>query len=455
MARSSSSGAPSIRARPRTSPSTSSARRRGRRRVLPGADRRGPCPRGAPHAAPDRRRRHRRGRRPGRGAVRPARHEDDPDDLEGGRARQAVHEHVALHEVRRREPVLHDRGPGRRELFERPRTRSGRTIRAPPTCRPRLRRRPVPVQGHDAARGVHERSLPARPSRDAGQRGAAGLHRVGARAALRRLQGKTIGILGMAFKAESDDARASLSYKLRKLLAWAGATVCAPTRTSRTTGSRRSTASSRTARSSSSACPTGYRGLEVGGKDVVDVWGALGCRHPAVTSPLERPRRAGANGDASIAADLPTIYARRFSDADAPRRGGVWRELTRFLQRYIPESAVGRSTSPAIVARSSTRFARASAGRWTSAMCREHLAPDVQVRPEQRTRPGRVLDAETFDVVFMSNYLEHLGSADEVVEQLRVSAALLKPGGQVGHPAAEHPASSVGRTGTSSITRHR
>ena len=30
------------------------------------------------------------------------------------------------------------------------------------------------------------------------------------------LQGKTVGILGMAFKAESDDTRASLSYKLRK-----------------------------------------------------------------------------------------------------------------------------------------------------------------------------------------------------------------------------------------------
>ncbi len=37
------------------------------------------------------------------------------------------------------------------------------------------------------------------------------------------LRGKTVGILGMAFKAESDDPRASLSYKLRKLLRWAGA----------------------------------------------------------------------------------------------------------------------------------------------------------------------------------------------------------------------------------------
>src|SRR5829696_1511607 len=39
------------------------------------------------------------------------------------------------------------------------------------------------------------------------------------------LSGKTVGILGMAFKAESDDTRASLSYKLRKLLSWAGANV--------------------------------------------------------------------------------------------------------------------------------------------------------------------------------------------------------------------------------------
>ena len=31
----------------------------------------------------------------------------------------------------------------------------------------------------------------------------------------------------MAFKAESDDPRASLSYKLRKLLSWAGARVLA------------------------------------------------------------------------------------------------------------------------------------------------------------------------------------------------------------------------------------
>jgi UDP-N-acetyl-D-mannosaminuronic acid dehydrogenase len=40
-----------------------------------------------------------------------------------------------------------------------------------------------------------------------------------------RLAGRTLGILGMAFKGESDDPRASLSYKLRKLALFSGAHV--------------------------------------------------------------------------------------------------------------------------------------------------------------------------------------------------------------------------------------
>ena len=39
------------------------------------------------------------------------------------------------------------------------------------------------------------------------------------------VRGKAVGILGMAFKAESDDIRDSLSYKLKKILEFRGATV--------------------------------------------------------------------------------------------------------------------------------------------------------------------------------------------------------------------------------------
>ena len=119
-------------------PAPRRARLRRGRRVLPGADRRGPRARGAPHAAPDRRRR-RRPRRPSAPTALFGQlgRQDDPDDDQGSRARQAVHEHLAVHEVRRREPVLHDRRPGRRGLHERPATRSARTTRGPRTCRVR------------------------------------------------------------------------------------------------------------------------------------------------------------------------------------------------------------------------------------------------------------------------------------------------------------------------------
>jgi UDP-N-acetyl-D-mannosaminuronic acid dehydrogenase len=91
------------------------------------------------------------------------------------------------------------------------------------------------------------------------------------------LEDKTVGILGMAFKAESDDARASLSYKLRKLLSWAGARVlCSDPYVvdDRLVPADRLVADSDVI--VLGAPHRAYRGLEIGGKDVVDVWGAMG-----------------------------------------------------------------------------------------------------------------------------------------------------------------------------------
>jgi len=91
------------------------------------------------------------------------------------------------------------------------------------------------------------------------------------------LGGRRIGILGMAFKAESDDPRASLSYKLRKLLLWSGASVLA---TDPYVDDDRLVPLDAVLEGSEilvlGAPHQAYRSLEVGGRDVVDVWGAMG-----------------------------------------------------------------------------------------------------------------------------------------------------------------------------------
>lgn len=93
-----------------------------------------------------------------------------------------------------------------------------------------------------------------------------------------RLTGKKIGILGMAFKAESDDTRASLSYKLRKLLSWAGARVVC---TDPYVIDDRLVPLQQVLDESEvlvlGAPHRVYLGLQIGGKDIVDVWGALGA----------------------------------------------------------------------------------------------------------------------------------------------------------------------------------
>jgi len=91
------------------------------------------------------------------------------------------------------------------------------------------------------------------------------------------LAGRRIGILGMAFKAESDDPRASLSYKLRKLLIWAGAEVLATDPYVR--DDRLVPLDDVLARAEIlvlGAPHRAYAGLEVGSRDVIDIWGAMG-----------------------------------------------------------------------------------------------------------------------------------------------------------------------------------
>jgi UDP-N-acetyl-D-mannosaminuronic acid dehydrogenase len=91
------------------------------------------------------------------------------------------------------------------------------------------------------------------------------------------LQGRTVGILGMAFKGESDDPRASLSYKLRKLAQFKGARVLCTDPYIEDPSFEPLEKVLRESELLVIAAPhRAYRKLELGDRDVVDVWGITG-----------------------------------------------------------------------------------------------------------------------------------------------------------------------------------
>ena len=123
------------------------------------------------------------------------------------------------------------------------------------------------------------------------------------------------------------------------------------------------------------------------------------------------------------------MYAQRFSDADARRKLAVWRELTRWLQRYVPlEAAVLDLACDRGAFINQIRAAE----RWAVDVrdVRQHLDPGVRFVQSDGLSLREVMPAKSMDVVFVSNYLEHLPSADVVIEQLKVVFDLLKPGGR-------------------------
>jgi UDP-N-acetyl-D-mannosaminuronic acid dehydrogenase len=93
----------------------------------------------------------------------------------------------------------------------------------------------------------------------------------------RSLQGRTVGILGMAFKGESDDPRASLSYKLRKLAAFKGARVmCTDPFVEDPSFESLEKVVSESDILVIAAPHHAYKTIDLAGREVVDIWGITG-----------------------------------------------------------------------------------------------------------------------------------------------------------------------------------
>jgi SAM-dependent methyltransferase len=127
---------------------------------------------------------------------------------------------------------------------------------------------------------------------------------------------------------------------------------------------------------------------------------------------------------------LDRVYANRFADPDAAAKDRVWVEIGKYLQRYVDADA------PVLdLACDRGYFIRniAATERWATDMrdVAAALPADIRFVQSSGLELAEVLPKAHFGTIFMSNYLEHLESGDQVTDQLRVAAGLLRPGGHV------------------------
>ena len=127
---------------------------------------------------------------------------------------------------------------------------------------------------------------------------------------------------------------------------------------------------------------------------------------------------------------LGGIYAHRFDSEAAAAKNGVWRQVTAYLQRWVSPEAIVLD-----VACDEGYFIRniKARERWASDVrdVSASLGPGVHFVAVDAREIAKSVPNDYFDVVFMSNYLEHLPSSMDVMKQMREVNAILKPGGRL------------------------
>jgi SAM-dependent methyltransferase len=129
-------------------------------------------------------------------------------------------------------------------------------------------------------------------------------------------------------------------------------------------------------------------------------------------------------------ADLDRVYASRFEDPDVSAKDKVWVEIAHYLQRFVDAGA------PVLdMACDRGYFIRniETGEKWASDVrdVSDSLPKEVHFVQANGLTLGTSIPNAHFGTVFMSNYLEHLASGEQVIEQLRVAFDLLRPGGRV------------------------
>jgi SAM-dependent methyltransferase len=128
--------------------------------------------------------------------------------------------------------------------------------------------------------------------------------------------------------------------------------------------------------------------------------------------------------------DVARLYRHRFTDQDLRFKAAMWAVLCQdFFQRWV-----GQSDTVVDLGAGTCEFINAI-------HCREKIAVDVNPDIAEHARDARVVIApstdltpiakESVDVVFCSNFFEHLPSKDVVLQTLHECGRILRAGGRL------------------------
>lgn len=126
------------------------------------------------------------------------------------------------------------------------------------------------------------------------------------------------------------------------------------------------------------------------------------------------------------ALELKETYANRFQDE--VKRSLVWKELARYFQQWISPQAVILDLGAGYCEFINNVQAQKKYAIDLNPTTQSRAKPDVHVLSQDVTLEWQ-LDSGTIDVVFSSNFLEHLATKDGLMDCLRQANRVLKSDG--------------------------
>lgn len=129
--------------------------------------------------------------------------------------------------------------------------------------------------------------------------------------------------------------------------------------------------------------------------------------------------------------EIEKLYRHRFDDRDLPQKLAIWKVLCNdFFARFIAATDVVVDVGAGYCEFINNIECGRKLAIDLNPRVREFAAADVEVRNESCTNMRSLAD-ESADVVFMSNFLEHLPTKQLVVDTLAEARRILRRGGSL------------------------